>query len=106
MKLGLDMASPPAGPKTSRWGSFLTGLESKLDTILADEDVNSKNKTDGNALVSSDSKGTPAISTVQKARADSMGFTKGLLNWHTVNKTQVQLVMLLAAERKTGSMNV
>lgn len=27
------------GPKTtSKWGSFLTGLESKLDTILGDED--------------------------------------------------------------------
>lgn len=23
---------------TSKWGSFLTGLESKLDTILGDED--------------------------------------------------------------------
>lgn len=33
------MASQPNSTiKSSRWGSFLTGLESKLDTILADED--------------------------------------------------------------------
>ncbi|KAL8781910.1 MAG: hypothetical protein Q9194_000103 [Teloschistes cf. exilis] len=33
------MASPPAnGAKTSRWGAFLAGVESRLDTILADED--------------------------------------------------------------------
>ncbi|KAL8633536.1 hypothetical protein Q9189_000689 [Teloschistes chrysophthalmus] len=33
------MASPPAnGTKTSRWGAFLAGVESRLDTILADED--------------------------------------------------------------------
>lgn len=42
------MASQPsAGAKTSKWGSFLTGLESRLDTILADEDVASKPKADG-----------------------------------------------------------
>lgn len=41
------MASQPsAGAKTSKWGSFLTGLESRLDTILADEDVASKPKAD------------------------------------------------------------
>ena len=35
------MASqPPPAPKTSsRWGSLIAGLESKLDTILGDEDV-------------------------------------------------------------------
>ena len=27
-----------------RWGSFISGLESKLDTILADEDSTSKSK--------------------------------------------------------------
>lgn len=42
------MASQPsAGAKTSKWGSFLTGLESRLDTILADEDVASKPKAGG-----------------------------------------------------------
>ncbi len=40
-------AQPSAGAKTSKWGSFLTGLESRLDTILADEDVASKPKADG-----------------------------------------------------------
>ena len=35
------MASqPPTAPKSSsRWGSFLAGVESRLDTILADEDT-------------------------------------------------------------------
>ncbi|KAL8739051.1 MAG: hypothetical protein Q9181_000233 [Wetmoreana brouardii] len=33
------MASPlPTAPKASRWGAFLAGVESRLDTILADED--------------------------------------------------------------------
>jgi hypothetical protein len=32
----------------SRWGSFLTGLESKLDTILADEDPKSARQPKGN----------------------------------------------------------
>lgn len=36
------MASPPTTSKvTSRWGSFLAGVESKLDTILADESTTS-----------------------------------------------------------------
>lgn len=44
------MASqPPTAPKSSsRWGSFLAGVESRLDTILADEDTKvSPAKTDG-----------------------------------------------------------
>lgn len=44
------MASqPPTGQKSSsRWGSFLAGVESRLDTILADEDTKpSAPKTDG-----------------------------------------------------------
>lgn len=32
----------------SRWGSFLTGLESKLDTILADEDPKTARQPKGN----------------------------------------------------------
>ena len=39
-----DMASPPnTGQKSSsRWGSFLAGVESRLDTILADEETAKK----------------------------------------------------------------
>ena len=34
------MASPPpTTQKASRWGSFLAGVESRLDTILADDDT-------------------------------------------------------------------
>lgn len=33
---------------SSRWGSFLTGLESKLDTILADEDPKTTRHSKGN----------------------------------------------------------
>ncbi|KAL8736258.1 MAG: hypothetical protein Q9166_000413 [cf. Caloplaca sp. 2 TL-2023] len=31
-------SSPPTTQKSSRWGAFLAGVESRLDTILADED--------------------------------------------------------------------
>ena len=45
----LEMASqPPTAQKSSRWGSFLAGVESRLDTILADEDARAPPaKTDG-----------------------------------------------------------
>ena len=70
------MASPPpAGAKTSRWGSFLTGLESRLDTILADEDVVSKTRTDGGTSEPAENKGALTVPTAQKARADSMDYT-------------------------------
>ena len=41
------MASqPPSGQKSSsRWGSFLANVESRLDTILADEDTAAKQQT-------------------------------------------------------------
>ena len=39
------MASiPSAAQKASRWGSFLSSVESRLDTILADEDPKGQNK--------------------------------------------------------------
>ena len=39
---------PPAQKSSSRWGSFLAGVESRLDTILADEDTRAPPaKTDG-----------------------------------------------------------
>ncbi len=45
------MASTPNTTKkgSSRWGSFLAGVESRLDTILADEDPSSSSqkKDDG-----------------------------------------------------------
>ncbi|KAL8970660.1 MAG: hypothetical protein Q9183_001408 [Haloplaca sp. 2 TL-2023] len=54
------MASPqPTAPKSSRWGAFLAGVESRLDTILADEDqVPARLKTD---------------TTQHSGRSDSMG---------------------------------
>lgn len=40
------MASAPNTTKkgSSRWGSFLAGVESRLDTILADEDPSSSSQ--------------------------------------------------------------
>lgn len=34
----MAFAQSTGSKTTSKWGSFLTGLESKLDTILGDED--------------------------------------------------------------------
>ena len=40
LRYAADMASPPTAQKSSsRWGSFLAGVESRLDTILADEET-------------------------------------------------------------------
>lgn len=58
------MASQPStAPKPSRWGSFLTGIESKLDTILADEDTAAKlaNKNDAHLGEQSSRKDIPTI---------------------------------------------
>ena len=65
------MASPaPTAAKASRWGSFLTGLESRLDTILADEDVTSKSKADTNKLGLAESEPDPVGQNVQNSRGD------------------------------------
>ena len=58
---------------TSRWGSFLTGLESKLDTILADEDPKTARQSKGNeAKQEHKQKAEVAASTGIRSRSDSM----------------------------------
>ena len=60
------MASTPNTTKkaSSRWGSFLAGVESKLDTILADEDTStsSQKKEDGGLRSQARKKETQAAS--------------------------------------------
>ena len=53
-----------------RWGSFISGLESKLDTILADEDTASKSKGDGAASEQPERKTALTVPTAPKGRAD------------------------------------
>ena len=64
--------------KASRWGSFLTGLESRLDTILADEDVTSKSNADTNKLGSAESEADPVDQNVQNSRGDGTSLDIGL----------------------------
>ena len=64
------MASqPPTGQKSSsRWGSFLAGVESRLDTILADEDTKpSAPKTDGGTQEQLGKKDGMTVSAAAKA---------------------------------------
>ena len=51
---------------SSRWGSFLAGVESRLDTILADEDTssNSQKKEDGGLQTQAGEKEVPRASKV------------------------------------------
>ena len=78
MKLEAEMASPaPSAAKASRWGSFLTGLESRLDTILADEDVTSKSKADTNKLRLAGSEADPVGQNVQNSRGDGTSLDLG-----------------------------
>ncbi|KAL8808853.1 MAG: hypothetical protein Q9200_003956 [Gallowayella weberi] len=68
------MASPPAAAqKSSRWGAFLAGVESRLDTILADEDQPaSKPKTDGTQQSQNVRKETMAPPSSNKAAGESI----------------------------------
>lgn len=57
----------------SRWGSFLTGLESKLDTILADEDPKTARQPKGNeAKQEQKHKNEVTAATGVRSRGDSM----------------------------------
>lgn len=81
------MALPSlAGAKPSRWGSFLTGLESRLDTILADEDVSSKNKTDGSKNESAENKAMAEAPEAEKTRGNSKD-SIGRVWWHISDVT-------------------
>ncbi|KAI4258244.1 MAG: hypothetical protein LQ352_001297 [Teloschistes flavicans] len=68
------MASPPAnGAKTSRWGAFLAGVESRLDTILADEDQPSgRPRAEGSQQVHSGRQDSMAPPSLPKASGESI----------------------------------
>lgn len=67
------MASPPpAAAKGSRWGSFLTRLESRLDTILADEESASKVNSEVTTTEQAKKKEALARPVVQTASADGI----------------------------------
>lgn len=53
-----------------RWGSFISGLESKLDTILADEDTTLKSKGDGSISEQAQTRGGLAVPAMPKGRTD------------------------------------
>lgn len=58
---------------SSRWGSFLTGLESKLDTILADEDPKNTRQSKGSeAKQDQKHKNEVTALTGVQSRGDSM----------------------------------
>lgn len=58
---------------SSRWGSFLTGLESKLDTILADEDPKTTRQPKGIEVRQEQNyKNEITASTGVQSRGDSM----------------------------------
>lgn len=67
------MASPPpAAAKVSRWGSFLTGLESRLDTILADDESVSKADTEMAASEQVKKKDAVTVTMAQTGSVDGM----------------------------------
>ncbi|KAL8682213.1 MAG: hypothetical protein Q9186_001751 [Xanthomendoza sp. 1 TL-2023] len=68
------MASQPAAAqKSSRWGAFLAGVESRLDTILADEDQPaSKPKPDGTQQLQNVRKETMAPPSSNTAAGESI----------------------------------
>ncbi|KAL8975083.1 MAG: hypothetical protein Q9197_000690 [Variospora fuerteventurae] len=68
------MASPrPTSQKASRWGAFLAGVESKLDTILADEDQpSSGSKSEVIRQAQAGQKDSTALPPSQKASGDSL----------------------------------
>ncbi|KAL8763384.1 MAG: hypothetical protein Q9184_000772 [Pyrenodesmia sp. 2 TL-2023] len=68
------MASPPpTTQRASRWGAFLAGVESKLDTILADEDQPStKTRPDGIRQAQTGQKNAMAPPSGQKTIAESI----------------------------------
>ena len=57
-----------------RWGSFISGLESKLDTILADEDIVSKGKGDGSVSEETEPKAALAVPAASNVPLDGSVF--------------------------------
>ncbi|KAI4097359.1 MAG: hypothetical protein LQ344_000458 [Seirophora lacunosa] len=68
------MASTPnTSQKASRWGAFLAGVESKLDTILADEDQpTTRSKPEVTRQTQAGQKDSMALPSSQKASGDSL----------------------------------
>lgn len=94
------MASPPpAAAKASRWGSFLTGLESRLDTILADEESASKLNSEVTASEQAKKKDALPGPVVQPGSADSPARTT------SSNKAQDRLNEKLARARAARNAN-
>jgi hypothetical protein len=98
------MASQPsAGAKTSKWGSFLTGLESRLDTILADEDVTSKPKADGAKPEVAEDKAVLTGPRAQHMGANSTDYNPRTSQLDRVDVQQVRLAHLPPAKPKIVS---
>ncbi len=72
------MASTPNASKkgSSRWGSFLAGVESRLDTILADEDTSSSSqkKEDGGLQIPAGKKEVLAASKARDSKMHNSSF--------------------------------
>ncbi|KAL8712260.1 MAG: hypothetical protein Q9220_003411 [cf. Caloplaca sp. 1 TL-2023] len=66
-------STPSASQKSSRWGAFLAGVESRLDTILADEDQPaSKPKPDSAQQGQDGRKDALALPTTNKANGENL----------------------------------
>lgn len=70
---------PPPNQKQSRWGSFLAGVESRLDTILADEDPRSTN---------------PKANLVSRDQAEKKDATSNLLSGNAKAEGTVSVLFL------------
>ncbi|KAL9046857.1 MAG: hypothetical protein Q9214_000421 [Letrouitia sp. 1 TL-2023] len=97
---------PPINQKQSRWGLFLAGVESRLDTILADEDPRSTNPKA--TLVSRDHvERKDAASNLLSGNAKAEGISRSPSTSST-NRTQDRLNEKLAkamANRNLNRMN-
>ncbi|KAL8781655.1 MAG: hypothetical protein Q9213_005920 [Squamulea squamosa] len=66
-------STPSTTQKSSRWGAFLAGVESRLDTILADEDQPStRSKGDTTQQAQNDRKDPMALPISNKASGESI----------------------------------
>ncbi|KAG8533361.1 uncharacterized protein KY384_002144 [Bacidia gigantensis] len=60
-RLDSDMASNPSQAQKSRWGNFLSSVESRLDTILTEDDPKAQTKPDATITEQPGKKETMAI---------------------------------------------
>lgn len=66
------MASSGPFKASSRWGSFLAGVESKLDTILADEPASSSSATKDGGNWEQPARKDVTTGDTTRVRGDSM----------------------------------